>query len=50
MKIDPIIENSLTQIINDLDEILPNTNPSIFIQENKKSELDEKFILDQLYK
>lgn len=51
MKIKPTDNNSLGQIIQNLDKKLPENNPSIFMPqpENQESTFDNDFLFKQLY-
>lgn len=51
MKINPIDNNNLGQIIENLDKKLPENNPSIFMPqpEDKKSTFDNDLLFKLLY-
>lgn len=50
MEIKPVKNDSVAVWINALNKILPQNNPSIFMQQDEETKIPEKFVFDQLYK
>lgn len=51
MKIDPLKQNQINKIIDNLDKKLPDNNPSIFMpfKETDGIKIDDEFLFKQLY-